>query len=297
MLSEVATWIAVCVIAWVTVARLGQSDEPSSVAEFMSSCDSWLPSRGSIVLSYESTRDGGAGRRTIGMDAQSRAWFRADSMQFIGVTPDGRGFIGETEVSHARFPEQNPPLGLLSVADELPQATLFYLRDQPGRIIGVSRSTAREWIVQFEAPSPAGSDARIATVTVDDSGVPVLLQVPVPGGKERRIEYTYDDESVPGFLIAGDSHSMARLDHMEFIADGRSEVFEPETVEGIARDNRMAVELQLEAIRRNNSGSSPTSPQGYSGSGLRSSRWPLIGTGLVAIVVGLLVIFRTRTAR
>lgn len=303
--------------------------QPAAIAQepdlslLLSDLERWVGDTGSILLTYEmQTSDGrGAGRRTIGLDPQSGAWFIADhALGASGRTPDGNSFqANQSESRGILFIGDNsgPAQSTMSsgqqaqhiskgVDEYLPVALLINLRESSVGLRSIKKDEQGRWIIAHEGPTADPNVKRVTFVTFGADGTPRHYHAdadPSTGREEIDFDYEIEPESPPGLAIAkqrqiGLVALAPMLVNIQYYPDRRPELFTMAAAQELATDNRIRTHLRLAQLAAPNDGSINSSAAApYVRSRLDRAGWPLIVTGIVVVGLGLFALIRSRSGK
>ncbi len=221
--------------------------------------------------------------------------------RIVGVDPQGRTFAGEPRRGSIVHVEPDVSRSLCSVTGYLPGAyRQWFLADQ-SRVTQVERGSDRSWRLTFPMGGPDPNNPRMGAVVFDPAGTPRTFWAAAdPGTGRPQVEYAYsiDPRSPPELhLVTKSNSSSFRLASVEHHPKGNPAIFDIESIEQIAVDNRMAIEMKLLAGPSNPASGFPTTPAQYEQTKIARATWPLIVTGIVAVAIGVFAIFRAKSTR
>lgn len=294
--------------------------QPVGRDEFLAKTGTWTEGVGCVVLTYEQgTRDGeGAGRRTIGFDAKSGAWFVADHMMGAsGRTVDGLHYraggrdvlsIGDDSgpIASEVVLDQGPVHISKGVCGYVPLALVTNLRNESSGLRTIVRNSDGSWSISYEGPTGDPNLKRRYTVTFDTGGKPRRYFAegdPTTKRHEESYEFDIEPESPPGLAVVrqrqiGPTVLPPKLIDVQYYPNSRPELFTPEAAEAIAGDNRIRTRIRLAEISASQHGSGGPSPSApYVRTGLSRVGWPLIVSGIIVVAIGVIALFRARAAR
>ena len=285
-------------------AALDVKYTPSTWEDWKAEALMWATPTGTLVAVYESDSDDnqpGAGRTVIGYDVATEAWFHIVRSRVVGVDPQGRAFAGEPHRGSVAYVEPTPDLSLLYITGYAPGVyRQWFLADQ-SRAAHVERGSDQSWRLTFAGGGPDPSNPRMAAIVFDPAGIPRTFWAAAdPGTGRTQVEYDYliDARSPSGLhLVSRSNRSSYRLASVEHHPKGNPAIFDIESIEQIAVDNRMAIEMKLLAGPGNPASGFPTTPAQYEQTKIARVSWPLIMTGIAVIAIGVFAIIRARAAR
>lgn len=310
ILCMIASWF----LGSVTLAQAVGRDE------FLAQSEAWTAGVGCVLLTYEQqTPDGrGAGRRTIGFDAASGAWFVADHMLGAsGRTADGVYFQARGDrsisiggdsgpVASEASPDQGPVHVSKGVSGYVPLALVVSLRNTSRSLRAIERDSDGNWVISYEGPTADPNVTRGFSVTFDAEGNPRRYYAeadPTTKRAEEAYEFEIEPESPPGLAVVrqrqgGPNVLPPKLVDLHYYFPSRPELFTMESAEAIATDNRIRTQFRLAEIAATYQGSSGSSqPAPYVRTRLSRAGWPLVVSGIIVVAIGLIALFRARMAR
>jgi len=282
----------------------------------------WLEGAGSVLVTYEQeSADGkGVGRRTIGFDPATGAWFFADyATGASGRTPDGTlyapgpasagigpgaGSLPASKVS----PVQESPHVSKGIDDYIPIALIVNMRESSAGLRSVDRTDGGNWTIAHEGPTADPNTMRVTRVTFGPQGEPIRIHVdadPTTGRDEIAFEYEIEPDSPPAIAIVKQRQISPlilppRLVDIQYYPESRPELFTMSAAESLAADNQMRTRMRLNGIAaRGAVGGSEEhpAPAPYAKSSLGRAAWPLVVTGIIVVGIGIVVLIRTKAGR
>ena len=253
---------------------------------------------------YVSAREGSFGEVRFGWDAASGCWYFVSPPLICGRAPDGRAYQGEAGKPFA-FTSDN---GSTALDGRLfaPMRKQMLAADGRGfecQAIaegGVAISfLSRAGELPASGATPGNPDATTTvTLVVDSQGRLITRRLDSPGQPSIDVQFTYPANQQPGFEAAEVIHDF-KLVSYEFDAAGDPDRFDPVSVNSIAMASAMNIQRGLAADARTKTESQQASqtsnPISAYISGHGSYLVPMLGTGLVLVIVGILAARRMKS--
>lgn len=281
------------------VAQTQDVGEPNAhTGRFLAWCEEARPDHGAVVAMYSVARvDHGdilAQRVLYGWDAGTGAWLNAGPNASVGRTGAGRGYRSPGTDGSIQMIKPPDDMPLLAVAEAFPRAMLAHFVERPGVVVDAESLDDGGWRVMFAQWS--NHEGPLGVVEFSGSGRAIRRWQDDPDDR-REVEFRYaEDAGHGGIEIVASLPGRLGLALAEVVDEpgGASAWFEPERVAERARELALSVEVDRRAMQRGYSrtadgelvvdpdalGKSP-----YGGSSLRRWRWPVLGAGVVLVVV------------
>lgn len=246
------------------------------------------PKTGAVEASF--TQPNGRFEVRVGFDFATGAWFRTTYDMVLGQTPEGEFYSGGRVVP--RNPEAPPdPSAAIAIVDFIPSVWLVLLRDHP---VLVQRATRTDGGFLIDVgPTPDGRGPPTIHVRIDQAGrVESMTRDDFPPERNRPLEYRPDTPAFAPLPVDLPGVSL-RLAWFRAGAELEPDAFSRARVESVASQIRLDVEKAMaaasEAARRAGGGAGPPgpapAPPAPASPGERW-RWPLIGAGIVFVLIG-----------
>lgn len=255
---------------------------------------------GAIHVAYVSERSDAFGESLIGWDFASGCWYTISPPLVRGRAPDGRLYSGEPGKAFSFTPDDGdtPLEGQLfaPLRRELIAADGEGFSCEPRRDGGITISWQGPLGARGKTAEQLGFSAEDAvpvvtvTLVIDAQGRLVSRKLESPGQPTGLFEFTYPPNQEPGFEAPALRQGF-KLVSYEFDSTGDLDRFDPVSVNslamtaslniqrGLAADARIKMETQQLAQSSN--------PIGSYFSGQGSYLVPILGTGLVLVIVGI----------
>lgn len=307
------TWVAaitacVALAAFVPPARAGGGDDDAK-ARAVALLRSALPRAGAVEAVYTATE--GFGEVLIGFDVPSGAWYYVTGAVVQGRDTAGKGFGGPP--GYPLNPEDQSVPGADEPLDTLLPTTLARdlvarpetirevrpLPDGGFRIVAAYPGGLRDGRV----PSPDRATPRAWWIDVDASGVISALAY----NNEKELDgdarkFRYRAAGPPGFqLVETPPDYPFRLSSYTYSEKGDPGAFTMDTVASLAAQSVLTVAGRVsaagQALFEGGAADAPGRGPDSAGDGynpLARYRLPLLGAGIVVVVIGVLAMWRTR---
>ncbi len=323
-MQRASVWVLRARISWLMalcVAASAATGQTSERDQLIAESAMWLKSVGSVLLTYEQeTTDGrGAGRRTVGFDAATGAWFVADHASGAsGLTTNGSRFqlVGADDMFFATQPalgkatdgpqgDNSPPHVSSGPDGYIPIVLIANMRTTSVGLRSVERDEEGNWVISHEGRTGDPNLKRLTRVTFDAEGRPLRYHADVdPTTKREEVDFEFEIEpqSPPGLAIVKQRQISPRvlpqrLVDVQYYPVSRPELFTMESANAIATDNRIQTQVRLAQISATHlGGGAGPQPALYARTTFGRIGWPLIVTGIVVVGLGIFALFRSRIA-
>jgi hypothetical protein len=261
---------------------------------------------GAVHGAYVSSREGSFGEMLFGWDSTSACWYFVSPPLIRGRAPDGRAFQGEPGKPFFFAPDD----GSSALDGRLFAPLRKQLLTSDGQGLTCSSHPDGGVTISWQSPlglfppspaqqaAPASDSLPLVTVTlvIDAQGRLVSRTLDSPGQPPAVLEFTYPPHQQAGFE-APDSLQGFRLASYEFDPTGNLDRFDPVSVNSLAMSSALNIQRGLAADARKKMDSQAATTANPISSYVRGQGGhlvPIIGTGLVLIIVGILAARRMK---
>lgn len=262
-------------------------------AEALERLRSSLPASGAVHAFYTATK--GFGEVLIGLDLASGAWYFISGASVMGRDTQGQTFAGiprRGSVEPAELPAHGADCSLdpflpAAMARDLVARPELIQRVDPlphdGLRITITSRFVRPRMPRETAPPPPATQ----WIDIDAAGqiTAIAYEADQVGADDRRFQY---NEAGPvGFrLVIQPPGYPVRLASFSYSSDADPAAFSLPRVESLAADSVVNVTEQM--ARSTSQARPPPGPTPP----LARFRWPLLATGVVVLLVGVLALWR-----
>lgn len=263
------------------------------------------PETGAVHASYVSAKEGAFGEVHFGWDAASGSWYFTSPPFIRGRAPDGRAYQGEPGKAFSFSSDDGstalegrffPPLIRQLLQTD---GHTFNCQSRPDGGAEISwRSSSGEF------PGSTGdtqsADSRpgvVVTLILDPQGRVVSRTLDSAGQPLTTFNFIYPPDQQPGFEVSEVLHDF-QLASYDFDPSGDLDRFDPVSVNSLAMTSALNIKRGLAADARkkmeSQAATTTSNPITSYVSGQGGYVVPIIGTGLILLIVGILAARRLK---